>query len=818
MSSLWFDLRYTVRLLARSPGFAALCVLVIALALGLAITIYVLVGNQGLKPLPLPAGERYAAIHIYSKEFKQTMPGDRFGAHLYQSLLKRSQSFELLGAGGIHGNVTLSDGDISEAPYGLAISPELLLATGVVPLLGRNLIVGDALPGADPVAVIGHSLWQSYYGGRRDIIGHGSRIDGELTTIVGVLPQGYSYPLDHHLWKPLRLPANSLPGSEEYHLTPIGILKPGVTQEQASAELKVIMGELGVEFPEAYSHLSAVAVNFIHAATGDDWSTMVAIMLAAAFIILLLACLNVGNLLLVRANERTQELVIRSALGGSRGRIIQQVLLESLLICLLGGGLGIWLGAYGAAFVRYQTEVVIGSAYLPFWMSFEMTGDIILFSALSTLMIWLIAGGIPAWRASQLELNTTLSSGGKGVASKGNGKVARALVASEVVCSFFLLVLSGAFVSAVYLSNQSDFGVSTENRIIGTVVPRDAGYTDEAVMLQYYQKLRQELLDQPAISNAVFTGTLPGMGGARSAYALADRDLKAGGEYPNQIVISIGIDYFQAVDVSLLAGRHFDRGDSEGTLPVAIIEQAFADKIWPGESALGKRILLNPEAEHRNVRKEWVTVVGVVDHIDQRQKIQFYRGLTSLYRPAAQRTGGWAYFVIESTESLALLKRTVQTAAARIDRDVPVHRIQPMEESLVLNTRILKTLSELFVAVAMIALVLAGTGIYGVVSRTVLLRTREMGIRRALGFTDRDTIALFLRQGAVYLLIGMVFGGGSALLAANLLTSEFPDLLDSIFSIVIIITVMMTVLVLGACYLPARKMVAIEPAVALHYE
>ncbi len=272
------------------------------------------------------------------------------------------------------------------------------------------------------------------------------------------------------------------------------------------------------------------------------------------------------------------------------------------------------------------------------------------------------------------------------------------------------------------------------------------------------------------------------------------------------------------MDVDVIEGRHFSHEDSENSLPVGITEKGFVDKMWPGESGIGKRIQLNPEQKKDELDSEWITIIGVVEHIDQGQAYSHFKGLSSLYRPISQQTPRWAHVVIKFNDKPDDFERIIKKSVSQVDRDTPIKRLRPMEEALFLNTKILQTLSELFVIIALIALILAGTGIYGVVSRTVLLRTHEMGIRRALGFSDSNTVNLFLKQGMAYLLIGAILGGGGALIASNLLTSEFPNLLNAIVGITVFISLLMTALVLIACYLPARKMIKMEPAQALHYE
>lgn len=818
MNTLWFDLRYTLRLLARSPGFSALCISVIALALGLALTIYVLVNNQGMKSIPVPNGDRYVAVQFVLKENQQVLWGDRFGSYSVERFFQRSNSYDYIGAASMHGNISLDDGEITESIYGAAISPKLLRLSGVVPLLGRNLHDDDARVGADPVVIIGHDLWQNQYAGRSDIIGVQARIDSVVSTIIGVMPKGFSYPLDHHLWKPLQFPETSIPGENDFYASPIGILKEGISLQEARLEAATIAQELENEFPDDYGGLSATVMPYVYSASTNDWSMMTAVMISAAVAILLLACMNVGNLLLVRANERNQELVIRSALGGTRGRIIQQVLLESFLLCFFGGIIGLTLGSYGADFVRYQTEVVVGSSYLPFWMTFEIDTEAIAIAVIATLSIWLIAGGIPAWSASKIEISSALSASGKGISSKGNGRLSKVLVGTEVVCSFFLLLLSGAFVASVHMNNQADYGFSTENSITGFVLLDHLKFEKPVERSNYFSTLRSVIKSEPGVEDITVTGALPGMRARRVGYSVEDRDLKVDDRYPEQFLIPVARNYFTFMQVDLLEGRQFNSVDNEKSLPVVIVEKGFAKKMWPNESPVGKRLQLNPDEKKYGPDKHWVTIIGVISHIDQGQSNERYKGFTSLYSPIEQTQPKFAHFIIRYAQQPKKFEKPIKRAASRADRDVPLKQLRPLGAALFLNTKILQTLSELFVVIAMIGIVLAGTGIYGVVSRTVFLRTHEMGVRRALGFSDEATLRLFLRQGVIYLLIGAAIGGSGAILATYALTSEFPNLLDTIVLVSLVVSVLMTILVMVACYIPARRIIRLEPAEALRYE
>jgi putative ABC transport system permease protein len=819
VSALWFDLRYTLRLLARSPGFALLCTTVIALALALSLTIYVLVRNQGLEALPLPDGDRYVALQLVQHPSGLELRGDAFPMHLLLALKQRTTAFEFFGGARLHGSTTINDGEITEAPWGTEVDPELLLRTGVEPVRGRLLDAADAEMGAVPVAMIGYDLWQNYFSAREDVIGLRVRMAGEPTTIVGVMPEGFRFPTDHHIWRPLKLDNNSLPGAFlTGAYTPVGILREGISGSQATAELITIMRELAATYPDEYGDRSAQVIPYIYSASATDFTSMNMVMLAAAVSILLLASLNVGNLLLVRANERSQELVIRSALGGTRQRIIRQVLLESLLIAVAGGMVGLWLGSFGAKFIRQQVEVVVGSNYLPFWMHFDVGSDIYILAATATLFIWLSAGGVPAWRASKLNIISAIAGSGKGISSRAGTRTIRTLVAAEIVFSFFLLILSGAFVSAVNITGDIDYGVATENTVSGLVRFDMQRYKDKADRAQYLEALQLELQARPDIDWVTFTTALPGMGLWHTGFGLEERDLREDGHWPRTQVIPVAPDYFTRLGTPLIQGRHFSVRDGADDLEVAIISEQIAQRFWPEESPLGKRLQLNPGEEESWAEPQWVTIVGVVAHIDQGQQLGRSKGLYSLYRPLRQFTPGFAYLLTRFKEDTPHYERIIKQASSQVNRDMAVIMLRPLAESMSISIRTLQTLSEFFVIVALVALVLAATGIYGVVSRAVMMRTREMGIRRALGQTDKETLQIFLRQGAFYLILGGVLGISGAVTATWLLTSEYPGLLNSIASIVIIVSTLMTALVLGASYLPARKIIALEPAEALHYE
>ena len=817
MKGIWFDLAFSLRLLSRSPGYAALCVLVIALALAQIIAIYLIVRVNGVAPLPLPKGDRYMTLALVLEDSGHILRGDQFRAYTLQALQRLSESYELIEGARLHGSLTVNDGERTEAPWGTEISPALMKATGVKPFLGRLMTEADAQLDAADVVMVGYQFWQRFFNGREDIIGHTVRVAGEEHRIIGVLPEGYSFPSDQHIWRPLRLDPNGHPSDRSPHFTPVGILKPGVSMAQAGREAAEIVAGLQQQYPEEYKNLSATSIPYVDAASATSFGRINVIMLLAAIAVLFLACMNVGNLLLVRASERSHELAVRSALGGSRLRIVRQVMMESLLVCLVGGALGLWLAGYAARFCQYQAETIIGSDYLPFWLKFQIGTDALLVSVAALTVLWVLAGGIPAWRASGASVGSALGGGSKGVVSRGNLRTISAFVGAEVVFSFFLLTLSGAFVASVIIASNQNLGINAENRVGGMFFFNGTNYESHEQRLAFMEAMIEEIEREPGVVSATYTLALPGMGWGTAPFNRPDSDLADDSELPMMQLIPVDNEYMAKTGMQLLKGRHFDHGDQADSEPVAIIARDMAEKYWPGESPLGKKLIMNPEGQTIFLKTKEYTVVGVVEPIDQGQIAGYARGHGTVYTSLSQESAWFGYFLVHYAEMPKDREAAFRRAASRVDRDMSYNRIEPLDGFVTLNARMLQAFSELFMGVALVALVLAGTGIYGVVSRSVQLRTREMGIRRALGQGDRQTLTLFLRQGSYFLIAGAFLGGIAAALAGQLLTSEFPSLMDSMGLIVIIVCLLMTALVLGASYIPARRIVALEPASALHH-
>ena len=810
--NLLSDLKYAMRLLRKSPAFTLLSTLLVAVGLGITLVVFNLANNMYFKSPSFPNGDRYVSIVGVDKTMGLAA-SDLLDNTIFQLISDRNQSYQVLGAVRFWNSATISDGDSAQIFNAAAITPQLLELTGVNPLLGRSLSPEDSLTGAEAVVLLGHDVWQGYYNSRSDIVGQYSRINGQQHTIIGVMPPGYTFPSHHELWLPRQIAGSVQPG--EGKTTPIALLKEGVSLQQAQSELNAIMADLTEQYPQLYTNLGAKVVPYIgiYDANGEVFGSLY---LFLCFAILLLACINVGSLILVRAGERTQELAIRSSLGGTRWRIARQALIEPFLVCLGGGLLGLGLAHYGIKFLGLGWKGLFNGGNLPFWMDFSLDADTLLAAVLIITVIWLSAGGFSAWRVSRLDLNKVLGGFSKGSAIRGSSKFSAIVVSIELIFSFQLLIIVGAMTLGFRILLQTDYGVARENYLTAEIILSGSAYQSSAARYQYYQNLQQELALESGIEYSTLTSTLPsGRGTPMTFFGLEDRDLRNNGLFPSQYLLSIASNYFTALEVPILQGRSFNDADNLDSTPVVIIDQTFARSTWPDQSALGKRIQLRPDSAEES---SWLTVIGVVPHIINAQAVAGAGKLSSFYQPLAQVTPYYMKVVIKVPNDPNSYRAQLISASTRADRDIALRSIKPLDEVLDHSLLGQKLLSTEFMWVSWVVLVLAITGIFGLISRAVLSRTQEIGIRRALGASRSHIIGMYLGQASLYLLIGLIVGGGTGVLFVYGGASILPEILDAIAPIAIGVTTLLVILVLGASYLPVRRVIKMEPGTALRYD
>lgn len=817
--NLPMDIFYNLRLLQKNAGFVAICVLMIGMGMGLSITLYSIVSNMSPSPLPITNGDRFVTVYAVDKSSGE-FQGKLTDGYIYHHLQQTAHSFSTLGAYW-DARATLSDGDIAQEFQADRITSNLLQVASVAPILGRNLQPSDDVPGAEPVVLISYQLWQRYYAGRQDIIGTIGRIDGEPYTIVGVMPEGFSYPIWSDLWLPLQIPAAVEPG-EWRQIRMLAVLDDKVNVTIADGEVNALLQQLSDDLPVFYGSWRGTVRQCCSIFNNKDGEPSAGPLLPSLTIaLLLLVCLNVANLILVRTNERIQEFSIRSALGASRRELILAILQDSLLICVLGSVLGLILANVGMSYADNALSEAIAPQSQPFWFSFDWRLNTVTAAVCIVLAIWLLSAALAVWQVSRRDLSVTMASSKVG-ATNHHGLAGTAVVVSvEMIFSCFLLIISGTFIGATSDSADADYGTATNGYLTGRI-ELGSSYPDEISQRIYRDNLRRELLVQEGITEVSFTTALPSQYGEQLSYSLNDRDIRVDNEYPTQTVVHIATNYFDTMAVKLRAGRNFDSTDTANSLLVVIVDELLAQKLWPDDpnpvrAALGKRIQINPERENA----QWLTIVGVTPHIVQRMASD---GLyePSLYRPFSQ------YCCTKGRQSFSIVLKVVgdpdsyrqilQRTAATVDRDVAVAEMFTLAEILDKANSVVTFAAEMSSIMALITLLLAVTGIFAIISRSVHQRSKEIGIRRAIGSSNRNAVAIFVLQGFKYLSLGLLVGGGGAVLTANVLSYESIGLINWLPTVFACVTVMLGLLVFTATFAPARQLVALEPGDMLRDE
>ncbi len=816
----WFELKYTLRLLRKKQGFAAISIFVIAVGIAITIPLASVSKFFGFTDLPLANGDRLVAL-------KQRIEGRGnvpvVDAYSYEYIRDNAESYALLTAFE-QKSAVFSDGEAAESFSGAWIEPQFLSYASETPLAGRSLLESDSLPGAEPVAVIGFDLWQSYYAGDENVIGNTSRINGENVTVVGIMPQGFGFPYAHDLWLPLQLPGNPEPGPQR-SLYLAGLLHENTDRGQALAELDTSLQALATEYPQFYSGASGIILPYTLVMINDGpvYGQLFLGMLAT---VLALVCFNVGNLLAARNSERLNELAVRGAVGGTRWKIIRQVLLESFLICIIAATTGLAIGSIGLSIISNGIGNAVFS--VPYWIDFSLSGSDLLTLAAITTAVWLLSGLYPAWKISNQDINTILGSDSKSSTDLGSGNLTKTLVIVEIIVSCFLLIVCLSTIAAFYYSSQQDMGVNPEGMLTARVDLSSSNYESVDSKQNYLRSLRGELLSSTSIEDVTFATAMAGQNPRRLDFSLEDIDVATDSRLPQVGLAWTDEDYLRLMETELIQGRLFDFADSASSLPVVIVDEFFAERYWPGESALGKRMQIAPEQGG-----ELLTIVGVINHIIQGQPTAERLYQSTVYRPLGQlaldTTGAAAVNAVSlamqvtdlDTASLTDLEQEVKAAAARVDRDVPVSEVMPMSQMMYLGMEANQFFFDIMLWMALATLALAIVGIYGVVSRSVLSRAMEIGVRRALGSTNFRIISIFLKQGSLYLLFGLMIGGVSGVLVIDLLLQAVGSqdgVSYTFFYIIATVVLMLSLMVFVAAYLPARKLIAFEPAEALHYE
>ena len=802
MQTLWQDLRYGARMLMKNPGFTLIAVVTLALGIGANTAIFSVVNAVLLRALPYPQPERLLVLT------EKTREGQRMGVAYpnFQDWREQAQSFTEMA--GFRGNsFNLTSVDKAARLRGREVSWNFFRMLGVQPQLGRLFVADDDKTSAARTTLLSHALWQEKFGGDPAIIGKTISLNGDSYSVIGVLPPGFEFFRKDDLFIPLDVSLSrgrgDLGRGNHSGLNVLARLKEGISVAQASAEMDTLAAQLERAYPATNSGNGALTYRLLERYAADiRWTLWV--LLGAVGFVLLIACVNVANLLLVRAAERQKEIAIRLALGAGRWRIIRQLLSESVLLSLLSGLTGLLLGVW-----MMEGLLKLAPDSVPRLDQTKLDTTVLLFTLGISLLTGVLFGLLPAWQSARHDLHTALKEGGRSTAGAGRERMRQVLLVAEVGLSLVLLIGAGLMLRTVYQLTHVDPGFAAENLLTMQFdLPRTT--YDEPHRQAFYNESLTRIEALPGVRAAALTSSLPIDGSNwNSVFIVADQPVPPRAQLPSSAFTPVSANYFKAMGIRLLKGRVFMEADVAGQPNVTVINETLARRLWPGEDPLGKRLKQGwPED-----KTPWREVVGVVadvklNGVDQETPLQ-------TYLPLAQDSSVFLGLVVRTSGNPLNLAATVEQTIHTIDKDLPVFAVRSMDQLMGSAIAQQRLTLVLLLGFASLALLLAAVGIYGVISYSVSQRTHEFGIRMALGARTSDVLWLIVGQGMKLTLGGVALG----LLSAYTLTRWMEKLLFGVRATdpltFAVIPLLLTAVALLACWIPARRATKVDPMIAL---
>ena len=823
MNSLLQDLRFGVRMLVKQPGFTFIAVLTLALGIGVNTAIFSVVNAVLLKPLPYEQPEQLVLLHE-----QRAAQGRLQGPISPPDFLvwqEQNQSFVRMAAY-TDALYNLTSGGEPERLWGLMTTPELLTTLGVQPLLGRDFNAADNAPNAPGSVILSHGLWQRRFGAARDIIGQTIQLNGESQTIVGVMPPGFNFPDKKiELWCSFNANAQARASRRFYYLTAVGRLKPGITSAQAQSEMDAVAARLAEQFPDTNKGHGVSLVALDEAAVGK-LRTALYVLFAAVGFVLLIACANVASLSLARAATRHREMAVRASLGAGRFRLVRQMLSESLLLALAGGAGGLLIAVWGVKLL-----VAAGLENLPRLAEVAVDARVLVFTLIVSVLTGVVSGLLPALRLSRTDLSGMLKESGLGATgNRSHSRVRGALVVTEVALALVLLVGAGLLIKSYARLLEVEPGFVAE-RVLALDVSLN-GERFNGRRHTFMEQLTANIAALPGVEAVGATTHLPlsGEDGGRS-FSVVGEAAQSVSEKLVAEYRTVTPGYLSTMKIPLRVGRHFTARDRneyftadgrrlEGyadleqnerhTPGVVIINETLARRSFAGVNPLGRRLVVD-DGQRRE--REIIGVVGDVKHfgLDTPAKPE-------LYLPYAQRPTQNQTLVIRATAEPTALVAAVRNAVRTLDQNLPLYGIRTVEEYLAASVAARRMNMLLIGVFAGLALLLAAVGIYGVVAHSVTERTREIGIRMALGANAYEVLRLMLRDGLKLTLLGVALGLIAALGLTRMLKSLLFEVQTTDPLTFVAVALLLTVVALLACWIPARRATKVDPLTALRHE
>jgi len=803
------DFQFAMRTLAKSRVFSLVAILSLALGIGANTAIFSVISTVLLRPLPFHEPDRLAMIWEDSSAIG--FPQDTPAPGNFADWKKQSQTFEDMAALGPRSLNLTGDGE-PEKLSGYSVTANIFPLLGVKPAIGRTFSAEEDQPGGARVVIISHSLWQTRYGSDPSILNRNILLNDEKYTVIGVMPSDFQFGASYvRFWIPMAFTSEELANHGNHYLEVIGRLKPGVTLAQANSDIKSIMKRIAAEHPDDAAQTGALVIPLHEQFTGGMKRSLW-MLLGAVACVLLIACANIAGLLLSRAAARQREIAVRCALGAGRWRIVRQLLVESTLLAGIGGVLGVVLAIWSFAFLRQLVpEEMANSATL------QMDAGVFAFAFAVSVLSGLFFGLAPALQASRLRLTSALNEGGnRSGFGSAHQRLRSVLVVGEVALALVLLVCAGLLIQTLSKLHSQYSNLHGESLLtLRTSLPENR-YREHSKRVAFYDQVLQKVEAIPGVISAGYSTSVPlEWAGGANGITIEGRQAETGASF-NANHRQVSASYLQTMGIGLEKGRYFSAHDDAQSQPVAIINRTMARQYWPGEDPIGKRFRNgSPESD-----RPWLTIVGVVADVRQMGVDQPTKA--EMYFPYKQiRTH--AFFtprdlVVRASVIPSNLVPSVRAAVYSVDPNQPISNIRTMDNVLSEQTRMRSLAMSLLTAFAGLALLLSMLGIYGVLSYFVAQHTREIGVRLALGADGRKIFSFVLTRGFVLALIGIAIGLGVSLVITRLLRSLLFEVSAVDPLTYLAVTVVLLVVAITACALPAIRAARVDPLVALRYE
>ncbi len=803
------NIRYALRSLLKSPGYTAVALITLALGIGVNTSMFSLVDSLLLRAAPFPDSE-----NIYQL-IADTQQGPRYNYAEVETreIREKSTSFSALTTIRYLNSALAEPGRPAEQVQAVMASAEFFDTYGVQPFLGRTFTREETQPGRNQVIILSHRFWQRRFAGSREIIGQTLRIDGEPVTVIGVMPASFDWRFmwgTTAFWRPLNFTPDQLKDRNYRTFSLVGRMKPGVNVKQAAAELAPVAASELKEFPQNYNGLTYRPLVLREAQMDDDSRHILWMLLGLSGFVLLIACANLANLQLARATTAMRDFAIRAALGASRANLIRQQLTESVLLSLGGGALGVLF----ALWVNHVLTAMIMIAGEPGGLDLPIDGGILGVTFAIAAVTGLIFGIVPALLSSRADVVTALKSQSRGSTSgRGQHRMRQALIVAEVTLALVLLGGAGVMQRGFDKFLHKNVGWDTTRILTGTLPMPEARFPTPESRIEFFRKVEARLDALPGVQKAALATGLPiwGYGSPRKIFT----EKQSGADQatlPLATHVMITSDYFATLGIPFVEGHGFPP-DLKATDPkVIIINQGLARRLWPNQSAIGQRL-----ASINGAETNWSEVIGVVRDTESAANFGNERIPDQVFRSVAHEPWTWIQFAVRA-ETPATLVDSVRRAIAEVDPDLPADELMTVTAAVDRGQHNLVVVARLLEGFAVLGLVLAAVGLYGVISNLVAQRTSEFGIRLALGARPADVLNLVLRHGLKLTAIGLVLGLGGAYGLSRLLNAIMPRLVSPDALALGGMTIVLFFVAALACWLPARRATKVDPMIALRSE